>query len=256
MIEQIPVIGIEVEVIPVTRVEVPGHGIPYSGVSQINLDGLALPIADMPGCVEAHIDSSLSAALAENDPNGVMLYCDATMPSFNPPIYEPLQVLPMTTAALPKIPPTPESNADARATPAWVPQVPPPAPVVTAVLNELKSSKPVCEKYEIIRQGNCLKIQQPGKNVIQEVAEVYLPPLPAVTMTATIATVAAMAGLAAKPTSDFLLKLIKPIIKKLLKKLTNKKEVFHEITRPSVRERILAQRARNHFDQEDLDHQG
>jgi len=50
---------------------------------------LALPILDIPGCVEAHVDSDLSTALSSNDPNGVRIFCDAHMPSFNAMDYTP-----------------------------------------------------------------------------------------------------------------------------------------------------------------------
>ncbi len=48
-------------------------------------DGVSmqLPIIQMPGCVEAHVDSSLSPALTENDPSRVAIFCDAGMPTFN-----------------------------------------------------------------------------------------------------------------------------------------------------------------------------
>ena len=44
---------------------------------------MQLPVIDMPGCVEAHIDSELSPALTENDPSRVAIFCDAGMPTFN-----------------------------------------------------------------------------------------------------------------------------------------------------------------------------
>ena len=50
---------------------------------------LALPILDIPGCVEAHVDSDLSTALTSNDPDGVRIFCDAHMPSFNAMDYTP-----------------------------------------------------------------------------------------------------------------------------------------------------------------------
>ena len=42
-----------------------------------------LPVVNMPGCVEAHVDSSLQTGLTTNDPDRVAIYCDAGMPSFS-----------------------------------------------------------------------------------------------------------------------------------------------------------------------------
>jgi len=253
-IQGIEVSAVKIEVIRIDVVTPP----PQVGVTaSIPFVDMSLPVVEIPGCVEAHIDSSLSAALTESDSNGVMTYCGATMPSFNALNYEPNRVLPTFAAKIPKVPPA-ENEPPAPPSPVQVAsQIPPAAPVNTAVTEERSSSKPLCKEGEVIRGGKCIQAIEPKVNHVQELAEVYLPPLPAVTMTATIATVAAMAGLAAKPTSDALLKLIKPLIKKLLKKLTNRDEVEdHLLTRPSVRERILAQRIRNQIAREARDQLG
>lgn len=254
MIESIPGIEVSAVEIEVIRIDVVIPPPQVGMAASIPFIDMSLPVVEIPGCVEAHIDSSLSTALAEDDANGVMAYCGATMPSFNAMNYEPNRVLPAITAKIPKVPP-PESDPPPPPSPVQVAsQLPPPAPINTAVVEERSSSKPLCKEGEVIRSGQCIRAIEPKVNRVQELAEVYLPPLPAVTMTATIATVAAVAGLAAKPTSDALLKLIKPLIKKLLKKLTNRKEVEeHVLTRPSVRERILAQRIRNQIAREARD---
>ena len=44
------------------------------------------PIVDMPGCVEAHTeDDGKGGSLADNDPKGVRVYCDAGTPSISDP---------------------------------------------------------------------------------------------------------------------------------------------------------------------------
>ena len=48
---------------------------------------IGVPVVDMPGCVEAHEQNSnkeKSGILSEDDPNGVKVFCDAGVPSFNP----------------------------------------------------------------------------------------------------------------------------------------------------------------------------
>ena len=48
---------------------------------------VAIPVVDMPGCVEAHEQNTSkekSGILSDDDPKGVKVYCDAGVPSFNP----------------------------------------------------------------------------------------------------------------------------------------------------------------------------
>ncbi len=44
---------------------------------------IGLPIVDIPGCVEAHSSKNNSKTIGMDDENGVLTYCDATLPSFN-----------------------------------------------------------------------------------------------------------------------------------------------------------------------------
>ena len=49
---------------------------------------IGVPVVDMPGCVEAHEQNNKEKRNpSEDDPNGVMVFCDAGMPSFNPMDY-------------------------------------------------------------------------------------------------------------------------------------------------------------------------
>ncbi|MBG79149.1 MAG: hypothetical protein CMJ39_00385 [Phycisphaerae bacterium] len=202
---------------------------------------MALPRIDMPGCVEAHVDSELQTGLTTNDPDRVAIYCDSGMPSFNSMSYEPNRLVPVFKSELPKF-------ANSEAKPADAPEAPflpiPTQPIHTATTSEaIASSKPRCEQDEFLRDGKCIKLVKPDIPVIAQVAEQYLPPLEAVTTTATIATVATVSALVAKPVADFLLKLIKPMIKKIIAKI--KKAMGKSPPLRSVRQRRLAQRSKN-----------
>ena len=51
---------------------------------------VGVPVIDIPGCVEAHIDNKKGTNdnLVEDDPKGARVFCDGNMPSFNPIHYE------------------------------------------------------------------------------------------------------------------------------------------------------------------------
>ena len=206
-------------------------------------DGVSmqLPVIQMPGCVEAHIDSELSPALTENDPSRVAIFCDAGMPTFNSMNYTPELSVIHPKNQVPKVggnaePDKPEAPAipPAMATPKQ--------PISTANTESNRSSKPQCEDKEILIKGQCITVAQTEDKTLEIVSQ-YLPPLEAATTTATIAIIATVSALLAKPVSDFLLKLIKPMIKKIIAKI--KKAMGKKVKPRSLRERTLAQRSRN-----------
>ena len=52
---------------------------------------VGVPVIDIPGCVEAHIDNKKGTNdnLVEDDSKGARVFCDGNMPSFNPIDYNP-----------------------------------------------------------------------------------------------------------------------------------------------------------------------
>ena len=200
---------------------------------------MALPIIQIPGCVEAHVDSNLQTELTTSDPSRVKIYCDAGMPSFNPMDYQPYLQQVDKQPAIPKFA---NAAAESRAE----------APVSkgrrqeTAGVEEKGKqslqSKPQCEEGEVLRQGECIKIERPEPQEFT-IGGKYLPPLESVTTTAAIATTATVSALLARPIADWLLKLIKPAIKKIIAKI--KKMLGKSVPIRSVRQRVLAQRLRN-----------
>ena len=200
---------------------------------------MALPIIQIPGCVEAHVDSDLQTELTTSDPAQVRIYCDAGMPAFDPMAYQPHLWQVDKQPAIPKF-----ANASAE------PKAETPVSKGTRQQTQLPEvgssqafqSKPQCEEGEVLRQGECIKIERPEPQEFT-IGGKYLPPLESVTTTAAIATTATVSALLARPIADWLLKLIKPAIKKIIAKI--KKMLGKSVPIRSVRQRVLAQRLRN-----------
>ena len=207
---------------------------------------MQLPIVQLPGCVEAHVDSDLQTSLTTSDPGRVAVYCDSGMPSYDPMSFQPNRLQPVSNNRIPNtggLGQKPDKE-DKSAGPLTPPRQKLPLQNV-ATASSAKDpvvSKPKCAQGQILQKGKCVKLVQP-ENKIAEIAVKYLPPLEAATTTATIATVATVSALVAKPIADFLLKLIKPMIKKIIAKI--KKALGKKVKVRSLRERVLAQRARN-----------
>ena len=71
---------------------------------------IGVPIVDIPGCVEAHEANNKSNTVGQDDKDGLVTYCDAGIPSYNPIRYEPEQMIMTSPAPVPKTdtPETPE----------------------------------------------------------------------------------------------------------------------------------------------------
>ena len=65
---------------------------------------VGVPVIDIPGCVEAHIDNKKGTndKLVDDDSDGARVFCDGNMPSFNPIQYNPEEL--QWTAPPPKPP--------------------------------------------------------------------------------------------------------------------------------------------------------
>ena len=213
------------------------------------------PIVNMPGCVTVNRentgrDPSKNKMLVNDDPKGNTTLCDAGIPYYQPPDYQS-QGLTWTTV----VPEEPEADgvdggdpppAPDLTTPS--PEIPPtggqetekecPGPGDLRVGDYSTSGDEKVSGHELNDNNICVTLWEPVGFV-----EKYLPSANIVTTTATIAVVATSSALLAKPLADLLLKVIKPVVKKVLAKvdkIRGKKE-----KRFSVRERLLAQRDRN-----------
>ena len=214
---------------------------------------LGTPIIELPGCVEFNRANKKSESLVDDDPKGNVVLCDGSMPSFNPIDFEPEQIIPTKAAGVPVIPNTETSkkkddtNEDTGAPTAPTGEIPtntsniicPPreAPVVGT---KVEGGKKKISGYEI-QNNRCVTLYEEVPIINQVVAG--LPSTGAVTTTASIAVVATSSALLAKPLADLILKVIKPTIKTLMKKLQKLRGKPPKAE--SRMERILAQRDRN-----------
>ena len=185
---------------------------------------VGLPVVDIPGCVEAHEKSDKNENLLEDDPKGAKTFCDGQTPSFDPIQYEPERLVPTNTAPVPK---TESPEKPAPEVPK-APEVKPP-PINTAKIDcptrEQELKNPVGkilkgnEKitgYELVGK-ECLMVTE--KLSIPDQIVGNIPNAGAVTTTASIAVVATTSALVAKPLADLLLRVVKPTVKKIIKKI-------------------------------------
>ena len=188
------------------------------------------PIVDMPGCVTVHKENlkqrSKNKMLVNDDPKGNTTLCDSGMPSFQPVDYQS-QGLTWTTV----VPEEPEPDG--------VNNEPPPEPDLTTPSPEIPptggtEAEKECPGPGDLRVGDYAtsgneKVIGHEWNDDQTkcitlwedvgVVEKYLPSPQIVSTTATIAVVATSSALLAKPIADLLMKVVKPVVKKLMAKV-------------------------------------
>lgn len=181
---------------------------------------IGLPIVDIPGCVEAHSSKNKSKTIGMDDENGVLTYCDATLPSFNPIIFTPEEVIPTRPA---KIPPYKKPGEPPK----------PPQQVSLPKIPEVNTVNCLPDETYNVQLRKCEKniIEVPSEPDIPWHQE-YLPEPGIVIQTSVIAATAAGAAIFAKPIADIVLKAVKPIVKKLVNKVAKirgKKEVVKSV---------------------------
>jgi hypothetical protein len=212
------------------------------------------PIVDMPGCVTVHKENvknrSKNKMLVNDDPKGNTTLCDSGMPSFQPVDYQS-QGLTWTTV----VPEEPE--------PKGTNNEPPPEPDITTPSPDIPPTPKTAEEKECPGPGD-LRVGDYTTSGNEKVSghewnddktvcitlyedvgfvEKYLPSPQIVTTTATIAVVATSSALLAKPLADLLLKVIKPLVKKISAKV--KKVLGKNDPVLSVSQRQEMQRDRN-----------
>ena len=209
---------------------------------------LGTPIVNIPGCVEAHKDSDRNTNLKNEDDKGTITLCDAGTPSFIAIDYDAnkikLEQEPPKPPAY-KAPPKPE--APETQTP-QVPKTEAPMPECPTRAQQLKD--PVGKIVEGNRK--LVAYEMVGKECLPVFEELSIPDqivqnIPSagmVTTTASIAVVATSSALLAKPLADLLLKVVKPAVKKVMKKIAALRG--KKIPPQSVREKQAEQRVRNH----------
>ena len=221
--------------------EIPLYSLPYEPPVVVNI---GIPIVDVPGCVEAHESNNGSKTIGDDDPRGLVTYCDGNIPSFNPINFEPNQILPTQKPKIDTKQPKPPEAPDLPIpkTPAATAKIDCPTAAQAAkepVGTYIEGFRKKVTDYQLI--GNqCIQITE--KVPLPEQVIAGLPSPGAVMTTGGIAVVATASALAAKPLADILLKVIKPTVKKVMKKIAKIRGKQEEIL--SVTERRDLQRER------------
>ena len=206
------------------------------------------PIVNIPGCVEAHKDNKENVNLKNEDDKGVMTLCDAGTPYYTAIDYDRNKIVLEQEPPPPpayKAPPAPE--APETKTPA-VPKTEAPMPECPTREQQLKNpvgkileGNKKITGYEMVGK-ECLMVTEQLSIPDQIIGNI--PNAGAVTTTASIAVVATTSALLAKPLADLLLKVVKPTVKKVMKKVATLRG--KKIPVQSSAERIAEQRQRNH----------
>tara|TARA_X000001036_G_scaffold1845_1_gene1588 strand:- start:5249 stop:6145 length:897 start_codon:yes stop_codon:yes gene_type:complete len=206
------------------------------------------PIVNMPGCVTVHKenskkDPSTNKNLVNDDPKGNTTLCDAGMPYYQPPDYDYRELFWQTINTEPDEVDEGVEASESEPIDAPAPPSPPSTPGETAEkvecpplnarrigdLNQSGTEK--IKEYKLTVDGKiCETIWEPVPTVEQ-----YLPSVGLITTTATIATVATASALFAKPLADLLLKVVKPVVKKVIAKV--QKMLGKNPRRPTLMER-------------------
>ena len=206
------------------------------------------PIVNIPGCVEAHKDNRENVNLKNEDDKGTMTLCDAGTPSFRPIDYDSskldLEQEPPEPPAYkpPPKPETPEAPAPkAPKTKEEMTECPTRAQQLKDPVGKILEGNKKITGYEMVGK-ECLPVMEQLSIPDQIISNI--PSAGMVTTTASIAVVATSSALLAKPLADLLLKVVKPTVKKVLKKVATLRG--KKIPVQSANERISEQRQRNH----------
>ena len=195
---------------------------------------LGFPIVELPGCVETHQDNKIGANklpldrdLVNDDPNGVTILCpNGEYPSYNAMNFEGVQSIPTTSTPPPPIaPPAPEIPDTGKVVPQEK-EVPCPGPNQLRIGDVTQSGDERVVGHRLLGDGKtCETLYEPTTAV-----EKFLPPLNQAS-TVTALAVVATAGAAATP---LLIRVIRPVIKKLW--ATIQKKIGKEVKKPSMSE--------------------
>ena len=222
---EIPEIGIQN--VGINRIEIPNihYYVPHTQTVPFILN-IGSPVVNMPGCVKYHPDSAKNREtpnLKEDDSNGTRVLCDATYPTYDAMDYTPEDLLIYRETPPPAVEPPPDAPTSSGIEPPTIPdgETECPAPNQPRVGDLTQAGDERVVGHEL--QGTtCVVLYEPTTPV-----EKFLPSTNQVSTTAAIAVIAT-ASAAATP---LLLRLIKPIIKKLT--TTVQKKLGKKIKKPT-----------------------
>ena len=223
---------IEVQNVGIPRIQAPSiyNYVPHTQTQPFILH-IGSPIVDMPGCVEYHPDSAKNREtpnLKEEDSQVTKVLCDATYPTYDAMDYTPEDLLIQVDTPPPVVEPPPEIDP---------PEVPPtgdlgnkeiecPGPNNLRVGDLTQAGDEKVVGHELSQDGKvCVTLYEPTTTV-----EKFLPSTNQASTTLAIAVIAT-AGAAATP---LLLRLIKPIIKKLTTTAQKKLGSHRELSKSEI----------------------
>ena len=231
---------INIQGVRVSDVRIPNIFVPNWQSQQPSVDHLVPPvvlqignpIVNMPGCVMMHKDNQyhknglpVDKNLVKDDPDKAMTVCDAEVPSYDAMNYEPEQLIITRETPPPTVAPPPDVE------PPEVPdtgdlgkeEVPCPGPAQLRVGDVTQSGDERVVGHRLLEDGKtCETLYEPTT-----VVEKYVPPLNQVSSVTALAVVAT-AGAAATP---LLIRVIRPVIKKLWN--TIQKKLGRDVKEPS-----------------------
>ena len=192
---------------------------------------IGFPIVELPGCVEFHPDDQNKVSrlpfdknLVNDDPKGAQTACpNGQYPTYDAINFEPEQTLATFVTEAPPVepPPPPEVPDTGDVVP---PKVECPGPGQLRVGDTTQSGDEKVIGHKLSDDGKvCITLYEPTTPL-----EKYVPPLNQVS-TVTALAVVATAGAAATP---LLIRIIKPVIKKLW--ATIQKKLGKDVKRPSL----------------------
>ena len=213
---EIPEIGIQTVTIP--RIQAPNiyNYVPHTQTYPFILH-IGSPVVNMPGCIKYHPDSADNREtpnLKEDDPKGTKILCDADYPTYDAIDYTPEDLLIYRETPPPVVqpPPDPPGAPEVPDTGGVVPNTECPAPNQPRVGDLTQNGEEKVVGHEL--QGTtCVVLYEPTS-----VAEKYLPTSNQISTTASIAVVATAAAAA----TPLLLRVVKPVVKKLITTIQKK----------------------------------
>ena len=225
---EIPQIGVQNINIP--SIEAPGiyNYVPHTKVYPFILN-IGSPVVNMPGCVKYHPDAADNREtpnLKEDDSNGTKVLCDADYPTYDAMDYTPEDLLIYRETPPPKVEPPPDVEPPPLPDTGDIPtgEIECPGPAQLRVGDITQSGDERVVGHEL--QGTtCVTLYEPTTAV-----EKFLPSVNQATTTVAIAVIAT-AGAAATP---LLLRLIKPIVKKLTTTVQKKLGSHRELSKSEI----------------------
>ena len=206
---EIPDIGIQS--VGIDRIEIPNihYYVPHTQTVPFILN-IGSPVVDMPGCVKYHPDSAKNREtpnLKEEDSNGTRVLCDGDYPTYDAMDYTPEDLNIYVETPPPKVepPPDPPGAPEVPDTSNVGEETPCPAPNQPRVGDLTQDGSEKVIGHEL--QGTTCVVLYEDTTV----AEKYLPSTNQVSTTASIAVVATAAAAA----TPLLLRVVKPVIKKV-----------------------------------------